>query len=545
MTFRILVEDEQFDNHNPLVIKDNINQIIENIELVYKKNLDPNYHEIVYRIKNQIKLAGLSPNSNLNIYMEFDELTNENIIEYLTNLMEVAVDSMTSDYQVVHIESAIKSMVDLFDVYEQINPELEIDRKSFKQLLESAQSNRRVSSEDLSNNQALQKYYKEVLYNMDELIGETPYYTYQNIKKFVIENINSKPIIDSKTKEVNIIEGWNPFSKLIDPDSSFKEKAISFATIGAGAFGINWIWSYFNKITNKVSLYTLSDVPAKVATEVDKMKNGQPFNEQLLMSFVSENSGKASYYKVFEEMYEYVRSSTGLTTQINNSIRKALNESENALLTINSLTTGNMLTGGLLVGAAAIVVWAYNSIIRPALVDVANNHIVLNNKFNKLVKVYKIDQLSETSKLRAEYERCVSNKGIDGLIDIAKCDVGFINGIYYILTLKLLADIKSKGLNISNLKTQTDLYAFDSFETKLIKSYDERIACLKSIQELLTDYNPNTIDEIDKSYKSAYLEINKSNVEGDFKNRNQFQFQSNQTINKPTTNFNFNNNRKK
>lgn len=538
MTFRILVEDEQFDNHNPLVIKDNINQIIENIELVYKKNLDPNYHDIVYRIKNQIKLAGLSPNSNLNVYMEFDELTNENIINYLTNLMEVAVDSMTSDYQVVHIESAIKSMVDLFDVYEQINPNFEIDRKSFKQLLESAQSNRRVSNEDLSNNQALQKYYKEVLNNMDELIGETPYYTYQNIKKFVIENINNNPIANP------ITEGWNPFSKLIDPYSSFKEKALSFVTIGAGAFGINWIWSYYNKVANKVSLYELSDVPAKIANEVDKMKNGQPFDEKLLMSFVSENSGKASHYKVFEELNNIVKSGSVADlngSKIGNLISKAASESENALLTINSLTTSHMLTGGLLVGAAALVIWAYNSIIRPALVDIANNHIVLNNKFNKLVRLYKLDQLSETSKLKAEYDKCVTSKGIDGLIDIAKCDVGFINGIYYVLTLKLLTDIKSKGLSISNLKNQNDLYAFNSFETKLIKSYDERISCLRSIHELLIEYNPNTIDEIDKSFKAAYFEINKSNIDGDFRNKNPVAF--NQTFNKPTTNFN--NNRKK
>jgi hypothetical protein len=607
MAFRILVEDELFDNHNPLIIKDNITQIIENIELVYKKNLDPNYHDIVYRIKNQIKLAGLSPNSNLNVYMEFDELTNENVIEYLTNLMEVAVDSMTSDYQVVHIESAIKSMVDLFDVYEQINPNLEVDRKSFKQLLESAQSNRRVSNEDLSNNQALQTYYKEVLNNMDELIGETPYYTYQNIKKFVIENINNQSNISDNDLVLesfkSVIEKiWDvihwPLKNAFDDNNSFKKKLTATLLIPAQAVvyigtaaGIrklyedifkhnnesiaeyktisDWLDSVKNWFTssnktipvnqpvtvaasqttvdtvqqavvtpppeiitkieyirNNVDLTVFDDVKGPIHSIITKIANGEAVDNNMvneLTKYVKEIEGIPAMQPVLTQLRIMV---TNRQDQFAEKFIKIVNsaaDTTNQAAIDWKSNTALLATGtGVLVGGAAIGLWMfYHRIIKPQFVDLANNHFVLNRKFNTFITKNNIAKIPNFAKLQHTYNQCVTAKGVDGLIDVPKCDIEFGFGLYTIITIDLLNQIKSKGLDIGKLKTIEELYAYNAFETKLIKDYDDRIRILKTIHNMLIEYNPSTIDGILKAYQAAYFEVNKNN-QSNFSNNNQF-----------------------
>ena len=218
--FNVVIEKENYSDIDALVIREDINNIVQSIEeQLY--NINVSYRNNVRKIKNSLKsLEGISESSL--VILENENINDENLISYLTNVLEISLDCIVStlyenkEYRpllknvnnissLLDIDSSntkifkniLEQCEDLFNVYAQIN-EIEISSTSFYELLDksienSVNAQSKYIPEDIKTEVDI---YNKVIENLDSLVTNDLVTTYDNIKVFAA----------SQVKQVN--EAW-------------------------------------------------------------------------------------------------------------------------------------------------------------------------------------------------------------------------------------------------------------------------------------------------------------------------------------------------
>jgi hypothetical protein len=225
--FTVVIENELNTNVNPLVIKEDINNIIQSIEeQLY--NINISYRNNFRKIKNNLKLLEGVTESSL-IVLEEDRISDSNLISYLTNVLELSLDCIVSTLydedrtQLEHVrnvkdliaidstntrifKSILEQCEELFNVYSQVN-EIEVSSTSFYELLDksielSATNNKKIIPAEI---QQENRIYEKVLENLDQLVGYDLVNTYDNIKLFAASQV--KPVNENLLYTVGVILG--------------------------------------------------------------------------------------------------------------------------------------------------------------------------------------------------------------------------------------------------------------------------------------------------------------------------------------------------
>lgn len=205
--FSIIIEDKQIKTPNPLVFNENISDIIEGIEgELYE--IDVNYRNHVRIVKNQLKKFSSLSNSKYK-FLEEKKITNENCISFVSNVLEVVLETIIIDLvsdsnyneslkyvrtlddllildhsHITNFKTLLKDTKSLIEMYSNIN-ELQIRPTLFYEILDEAIST--AISDNRSNIKPFnpeQMIYDRVIEKLDVLIASDITETYNNIKSY-------------------------------------------------------------------------------------------------------------------------------------------------------------------------------------------------------------------------------------------------------------------------------------------------------------------------------------------------------------------------
>lgn len=184
--FNVVIEKEHYDKIDPLVITEDINLIIQSIEeQLY--NINVSYRNNVRKIKNNLKsLEGVSE-SKL-VILDESEITDDNLISYLTNVLEISLDCVVSTlYEVKEYRSLLSNVACLDDLFQIDHPNV----KTFSKVIENCKELFTIYS-DVNN----------------KLVSTTSFYTIldQAIENSVRHNIQTVNIDDpNETRIYNLV----------------------------------------------------------------------------------------------------------------------------------------------------------------------------------------------------------------------------------------------------------------------------------------------------------------------------------------------------
>jgi methyl-accepting chemotaxis protein len=291
--FNVVIEKELDINNDPLIIKEDINDIVQSIEeQLY--NINVSYRNHVRKIKNNIKsLEGVIESTF--VILEDDNVNDDNLIYYLTNVLEISLDcviatlcesrefkpqlstvnSLTDLLQIDHpnitvCNQIIENCKELFNVYSEVNDK-KLSSTAFYEILDESitRSVKRneyetVTVEDFQEG----KIYNLVIENLDTLVGPDLNSTYDNIKLFAANQVQESFITD--------VWGW-----FADPLRSWTRKltggiigaATAFGTLAAGTWIAKYVANLFTPGAN-VSLSTdLSELKFFNITQNNQLRN--------------------------------------------------------------------------------------------------------------------------------------------------------------------------------------------------------------------------------------------------------------------------------
>ena len=263
--FNVVIEKESHNKIDPLIITEDINLIVQSIEeQLY--NINVSYRNNVRKIKNDLKLLTGVSESNL-VILEDSDITNDNLISYLTNVLEISLVCVVStlyednDYRnklssvnslndllaIDHCNTPVlKNIVDhsneLFSVYSESN-DIQPSTTTFYELLDSAiiksiKNNQSTVVPTLTEEEVI---YQKVIENLDKLIDVDLTVTYDNIKSFTHSQVNE-----------NIITAIGGFFRVLSLYfRSWKNTGIGILTVGVGLAGITVI-GYIRKMLDLV-----------------------------------------------------------------------------------------------------------------------------------------------------------------------------------------------------------------------------------------------------------------------------------------------------
>lgn len=263
--FNVVIEKENYSDIDALVIREDINNIIQSIEeQLY--NINVSYRNNVRKIKNSLKsLEGISE-SNL-VILENENVNDENLISYLTNVLEISLDCIIStlyenkEYRpllknvnnissLLDIDSPntkifkniLEQCEDLFNVYAQVN-EIEISSTSFYELLDksienSVNAQSKYIPEDIKTEVDI---YNKVIENLDSLVTNDLVTTYDNIKVFAASQVNEANVFTAVFKAIGRFI-WN--SMATAGIWVFRAPKRFFITLGITSIGLTWLTNY-------------------------------------------------------------------------------------------------------------------------------------------------------------------------------------------------------------------------------------------------------------------------------------------------------------
>lgn len=262
--FNVVIEKENYSDTNALVIREDINSIIQSIEeQLY--NINISYRNNIRKIKNSLKsLEGISESSL--VILENENVNDENLISYLTNVLEISLDCIIStlyenkEYRpllrnvnnintLLNIDSPntkifkniLEQCEDLFNVYAQIN-EIQISSTSFYELLDksienSVNAQSKYIPEDVKTEVDI---YNKVIENLDNLVTNDLASTYDNIKLFAASQVK-------QVNEVGIFSTIGSFIWTRIENSAlwvFSAPKRFFITLGLSISGISLLTNY-------------------------------------------------------------------------------------------------------------------------------------------------------------------------------------------------------------------------------------------------------------------------------------------------------------
>jgi len=216
--FNVVIEKELNIDIDPLIIKEDLNDIIQSIEeQLY--NINVSYRNHFRKIKNNIKLLeGISESQF--IFLEDDNINDENLIQYLSNVLEISLDCVIATlYEDQEYKTQLSTVTDLKDLFKINNSNIDICKNIFEECnslfnVYSEVNNKTVSSTsfyeiiDESINRSINhnkniipiskedEIYKLVIENLDYLVCDDLNTTFNNIKQYVavIEGLAPQPI---------------------------------------------------------------------------------------------------------------------------------------------------------------------------------------------------------------------------------------------------------------------------------------------------------------------------------------------------------------
>lgn len=253
--FNVVIEKEQYDKIDPLIITEDINLIIQSIEeQLY--NINVSYRNNVRKIKNNLKsLEGISESKI--IVLEESNITDDNLIPYLTNVLEISLDCVVSTlyenkdyrpllstvnclsdlleidhYNVKICKKVFEECKELFNIYSDINDK-RISTTSFYEIIDESIANSINHNIKTVNTDEI-RIYNLVIENLDTLVDNDLVTTFDNIKSF-------------SANQVTIYEFWAQiWAWLNQPLATWKSRlkifALSVAGIGTLSAIISYVW---------------------------------------------------------------------------------------------------------------------------------------------------------------------------------------------------------------------------------------------------------------------------------------------------------------
>jgi hypothetical protein len=283
--FNVVIEKELDLNNDPLIIKEDINEIVQSIEeQLY--NINVSYRNHVRKIKNNIKsLEGVSESTF--IILEDDNINDDNLIYYLTNVLEISLDcvvatlcesrefkpqlstvnSLSDLLQIDHsnikvCNQIIENCKELFNIYSEVNDK-KLSSTSFYEILDESitRSVKRNIFETITVEDSLEnKIYNLVIENLDILVDSDLVATYDNIKLFAVsinEARNPQPMGQQQAQQQNppghvpLPPNANWFDRLINyfVDNMNANRMLAiFGALGLGSYFISRIIEFVGDI---------------------------------------------------------------------------------------------------------------------------------------------------------------------------------------------------------------------------------------------------------------------------------------------------------
>lgn len=374
--FNVVIEKELDINNDPLIIKEDINDIVQSIEeQLY--NINVSYRNHVRKIKNNIKsLEGISESTF--VILEDDNVNDDNLIYYLTNVLEISLDcviatlcesrefkpqlstvnSLTDLLQIDHpnikvCNQIIENCKELFNVYSEVNDK-KLSSTAFYEILDESitrsvkrNESETITVEDFQEN----KIYNLVIENLDTLVASDLVTTYDNIKIFAANQVQVQ-----EQNILTLIYGW--FANSARPlwIKSIAATLGSFAVVGSFT-AMSWLANYvlnliipgrnlsldsdlskfkfFNHNSNnelKLIIYKVLNDDKLKPEEFDKLYN-------TYKKFEADTDGLTNPQIEIRAFLKILLNEKGLLQQYNEEIKTQLRIAQDQIQTNTSVTT--------------------------------------------------------------------------------------------------------------------------------------------------------------------------------------------------------------
>ena len=496
--FNVVIEKENHSDIDILIIREDINNIIQSIEeQLY--NINVSYRNNVRKIKNNLKsLEGISESSL--VILEDENINDKNLISYLTNVLEISLDCIVSTlyendeykYQLKNVNN-IKDLLaincyntklfgnileeckQLFEVYSQVN-EIEVSSTSFYELLDKSiensvnNNNIAISTKSIEDN-----IYNSIIENLDSLISNDLIDTYNNLKTFAINEW-----------WINIGPGNYPAAGGAAPAPA----------AGGGGFVLN------NNVLGRLS---------EISKTALKWIFGTLIGTFLYFNFALSNLADSiiSYFKYGKIDFDKLsKEEQTLLTSIDEAkkeadrvggILKELNDEFASFMT--KYWIGSSIVTGIFV-VFALFVLAYvkkNTLVTQNSLDTIKRVLALKSQIDILRK----DTINSMREFKIQFDYldneikfCENNaKKTNDLVIAYECSMKYFIGSYAIVLYSALLELQKDGNSLSNFKNLSDTHNFKGFAssntryklTQLNKFYDDIIRYDPTIVTIFTE----------------------------------------------------------
>lgn len=285
-----VVIDKQKNINSPLIINESISHIIESLDSQLYK-CSPNYKNNIRTIKSLI--SNLSNVNESTIPFEYESISDDNTIEYLTNIIEIVIDSTINNLSKNHEYHTeilkLKSVNDLLDLYQEdvciLNSlfyEFDLLLPTYSKTTNSKINksaiydifNSRLQAAVKINNNAINSFnytpqnkleselFESVINNLNLYTSDDLVQTYNNIKTYAVQ--------ESSRQKMELLQIIKPISNLMLVNEANGDKTGAatlgvFAGIGLGIVGTFSVIRYIvDGDKSKLSANVITEISKKI-----------------------------------------------------------------------------------------------------------------------------------------------------------------------------------------------------------------------------------------------------------------------------------------
>ena len=550
--FDIVIEKDTNIQCDSLIIKDKIDDIVLSIESALY-GISENYRPIVRRIKNSLSLL-TNINETHSIFLEHDNVSDDNLIPYLTNVLEIAIDTIvfnlsTDSYYKLKLKN-INSISELLSIdsdnitvlnsifedsksllksYAEVNDVI-VDHQLFYNILDDALKSAVKESKNTVPNKSEtelleDRIYNTIILNLDNLIDESLTTTFNNIKQETISIIN----------EINLPNRVAGLSPNATNQGSNVAKWLGIGVFGSlFALGFDKIVNIYNSVLGKTAATSVdikSEIPKDVLTFINAPKRS-PEEVNIILDYynqISATPSNSSYSDTALAIGLYLRKTFASDNQLfsdisrsNHTIISGLKDQLSNFEIVTKFREENNLDENI-IGYGGIV-----AVIIAAVTGAILVYDRLNAKFNidELIRFYhvkkQIDRIYKSSIsntpfkseiqigfqfLESRISEChQQSKRSNNIIQTYECGLRYLIGSYAVFLYFLLLTLKADGVSYQSFKSISDVYSYKGFAG--IKSRSS-LNQFRTLHDELIKFHPEFINTMTNLFFLIRIELEK------------------------------------
>jgi hypothetical protein len=510
MTIQIILEPESNKDNDPLVLRESINSLVESIESsIY--NINETYREYIRKIRNRLNQFDSKETSD-NVFFEYDEINDDNIIESVNNILEITIDLTLHDliennYPVGDCRSIsdliefnhsstdnLKYIIDqskhIIDYYQENNDDKEFDLVLFYEILDESIANittGKTKTRPILPDQsyitrsildiAQEDYYNYIISHLDDFVGEDLKSTKNNIKNHIINEANSYDVFGG-------VAGAGPRPRPINqrPGNNNPQRPQSsgftgfLVAIGLGGFMTWAVMDQFSDLFNWLGISRAQRLEAKIDNLKDKKE--------------------------------------GLEATVN-ATKQQLDE-------MRQLLPPTFAWVGFWLSIVALLLYfLYDRSITAQ--DFVNRLKILHS-IKKEIKHIQTSLPSTIgspkvksflSRLDVEANKCIKNSSARSKIDaMTICFENYINGVMTLLIFESFMSLRSDGVDFNKFRKFDNLYSYSGFASEKSRVVIRQLHDLHdyNVKYMEKSGNYNLVDFIDSTFNSVKEGINKNST---------------------------------